>query len=173
MGERDPHAPAFRLTPRAYCRVPETALPPGPSPLAPSDLECSHMVRRDEADRQSFASRCSSPAGASPASVSAGAPSSRPQASREIALAQAGCRKPLRREPARGPQRPVKPTASTHSQSESRAAHVTAKATSAVSQSGDQAADLGGVEGRSTCARRRTEHESPVCAAVVAADRLV
>lgn len=43
------------------------------------------MVRRDEADTDGeqlafpFASRCSSPAGASPASVSPGAPSSRPQ----------------------------------------------------------------------------------------------
>jgi len=33
------------------------------------------MVRRDEADKSPSASRCSSPAGASPASVSAGAPS--------------------------------------------------------------------------------------------------
>jgi len=33
------------------------------------------MVRRDEVGRSSPTSRCSSPAGASPASVSAGAPS--------------------------------------------------------------------------------------------------
>jgi len=33
------------------------------------------MVRRDDADKLASASRCSSPAGASPASVSAGAPS--------------------------------------------------------------------------------------------------
>ena len=105
------------------------------------------MVRREEADRASSASRCSSPAGASPVSVSAGAPSSRPQASGESAMAQAGCQKPLRREPARGPQHQVKPAASTNSQSESRADHVAVKAMSAVSQSGDHAAGLGGVGG--------------------------
>src|SRR5215210_59143 len=106
------------------------------------------MVRRDEADRSSSALRCSSPAGASPASVSAGAPSSRPQAPVERPVARAGCQEPLRREPARGPQHYVKPAASTHLQSESRAAHVTAKATSAASQSGDaRAAGLGGVQG--------------------------
>jgi hypothetical protein len=105
------------------------------------------MVRRDEEDRWSSASRCSSPAGASPASVSAGAPSSRPQASVERPVAQAGCQKPLRRKPARGPQHYGKPAASTDLQPESRAGHVAAKATSAVSQSGDHAAGLGGVGG--------------------------
>ena len=105
------------------------------------------MVRRDEGDRASSASRRSSPAGASPVSVSAGAPSSRPQASGEIPVARAGCRKPLRREPARGPQHQVKPAASTDLQPESRADHVAAKAMSAASQSGDPAAGLGGVAG--------------------------
>ena len=106
------------------------------------------MVRRDEADSRSSASRCSSPAGASPASVSAGAPSSRPQAPRESAVAQAGCQKPLRREPVRGPQHQVKPAASTNSQSESRAGHGAAKATSAMPQSGGvRVAGLGGVGG--------------------------
>jgi hypothetical protein len=63
-------------------------------------------------------------------------------------VAQAGCHKPLRREPARGPQLNVKPAASTHLQPESRADHVAAKATSAVSQSGDaHAAGRGGVWG--------------------------
>jgi RNA-directed DNA polymerase len=62
-------------------------------------------------------------------------------------MAQAGCQKPLRRKPARGPQHHVKPAASTDSQSESRAGHFAAKAMSAVSQSGDHAAGLGGVEG--------------------------
>jgi len=47
-------------------------------------LSDSAVVRRDEADRSASASRCSSPAGASLASVSAGAPGSRPQASGEI-----------------------------------------------------------------------------------------
>ena len=63
-------------------------------------------------------------------------------------MAQAGCQKPLRREPARGPQPNVKPAASSDLQPESRAAHVTAKAMSAASQSGEaQAAGLGGVWG--------------------------
>src|SRR5688500_18292283 len=105
------------------------------------------MVRREEVDRVPSASRCSSPAGASPASVSAGAPSSRPQAPGEIPVARAGCQEPLRREPARGPQHQVKPAASTDSQSESRADHVAAKAMSAVSASGDDAGGLGGVWG--------------------------
>ena len=105
------------------------------------------MVRREGVDRSSSApSRCS-PAGVSPASVSAGAPSSRPQAAGEIPVAQAGCQKPLRRKPARGPQHQVKPAASSHLQPESRAAHVPAKAMSAGSQSGDHAAGLGGVGG--------------------------
>jgi RNA-directed DNA polymerase len=106
------------------------------------------MVRRDEVDVSVSASRCSSPAGASPASVSAGAPSSRPQARVETPVARAGCQEPLRREPVRGPQHYVKPAASTDSQSESRAAHVTAKATSAMPQSGGaRVAGLGGVGG--------------------------
>ena len=62
-------------------------------------------------------------------------------------MARAGCQKPLRREPVRGPQHHVKPAASTDLQPESRAGHVAAKATSAVSQSGDHAAGLGGVGG--------------------------
>jgi len=63
-------------------------------------------------------------------------------------MARAGCHKPLRREPARGPQHQVKPAASTDLQPESRADHATAKATSAVSQSGGaHAAGLGGVWG--------------------------
>jgi hypothetical protein len=106
------------------------------------------MVRRDEAGRSLPVSRCSSPAGASPVSVSAGAPSSRPQAPGEIPVAQAGCQKPRRRKPARGPQHYVKPAASTDLQPESRAGHFAAKAMSAVSQSGDaHAAGLGGVRG--------------------------
>ena len=105
------------------------------------------MVRRDEGDRRPSASRCSFPAGASPASVSAGAPISRPQASVERPVARAGCQEPLRREPARGPQHQVKPAASTDLQPESQAGHVAAKAMSAESQSGDHAAGLGGVWG--------------------------
>ena len=62
-------------------------------------------------------------------------------------MARAGCREPLRREPVRGPQHYVKPAASSDLQPESRAGHVTAKAMSAASQSGDHAAGLGGVGG--------------------------
>jgi hypothetical protein len=121
------------------------------------------MSRRDEADRRPFASRCSSPAGGSPASVSAGAPSSRPQASGENPLAQAGCQKPLRREPVRGPQPYVKPAASTQLQPESRAAHFTAKATPPAPQSGvARAGGLGGVRGaaRGHGAERNTRDPS-------------
>jgi hypothetical protein len=106
------------------------------------------MVRRDEAGLlRRTVSRRSSPAGASPVSVSAGAPSSRPRASGEIRMTQAGCQEPLRREQVRGPQPYVKPAASTHLQSESRAGHVAAKAMSTGSQSGDHAVGLGGVRG--------------------------
>jgi hypothetical protein len=60
------------------------------------------MVRRDDTDARALVSRRSSPAGASPASASAGAPSSRPQAHDESRAAQAGCQEPLRREPTCG-----------------------------------------------------------------------
>ena len=95
-----------------------------------------------------MASRCSTPAGASPASVGTGAPSSRPQVRVERRVAQAGCQKPLRRKPVRGPQHQVKPAASSDLQPESRAGHAAAKATSAAFPSGDvHAAGLGGVRG--------------------------
>ena len=109
------------------------------------------MVRREEAGagvKWVAASCCTSPAGASPASVSTGTPSSRPQASGEIPVARAGCRKPLRREQARGPQHQVKPAASTDLQPESQAGHVAAKAMSDARTSGAAGASgLGGVWG--------------------------
>jgi hypothetical protein len=106
------------------------------------------MVRRDEVDQSSSASRCPSPAGASPVSVSPGAPSSRPQARDESPSARAGCQESPRREQARGPQHQVKPAASTDLPSESRAGHVAAKAMSRTPQSGDvRVRGLGGVEG--------------------------
>ena len=106
------------------------------------------MVRRDEADKSSSASRCSSPAGASPVSVSAGAPSSRPQARDESCAARAGCQEPLRREPVRGPQHHVKPAASSDLPPERRAGHVTVKTMSVALQPGDvRAMELGGVGG--------------------------
>ena len=75
-------------------------------------------------------SRCIEPAGVSPVPVGAGAPGSRAAASGEIPAAEVGCRKPPRREQARGPQHQVNAAASTEKQWESRAAHVTAKAMS-------------------------------------------
>ena len=94
------------------------------------------MVRRDDEDGQlplpwgrSASSRCASPAGASPVPVGVGAPGSRSQARGEIPGTQAGCHKPLRREQPRGPQHEANAAASTESQPEGRAAHVTAKAT--------------------------------------------
>jgi RNA-directed DNA polymerase len=105
------------------------------------------MVRREDVGAQAFASRRSSPAGASPVSVNAGAPSSRPQARDESRVTQAGCPEPLRREPVRGPQHHVKPAASSHSQSGSRTGHVAVKATPEAHASGPRAAGLGGVRG--------------------------
>lgn len=67
-------------------------------------------------------------------------------------MSQAGCRKPKARrrsgggERVRGPQHEVKPGASTEEQSESRAAHVTAKATTEVLDS-ERTSDHGGVRG--------------------------
>src|SRR5213075_1471019 len=110
------------------------------------------MVRREEAERTSRDERealgCTSPTGESPEPVSAGAPGSRSAVRVEIPEAEAGRRKPLRREQQRGPQHEVKPAASTESQRESRAAHVTAKATSRRPQSGGtRGRDLSGVWG--------------------------
>src|SRR5207245_2733704 len=56
-------------------------------------------------------------------------------------------RKPLRREQARGPQHQVKPAASSDPQHGSRAAHVTAKATSFAPASGERVEDSVGVRG--------------------------
>lgn len=111
------------------------------------------MVRRDEVkptvsrETEQVASRCTSPAGASPAPVSVGAPGSRPQVVGREALAQAGCRKPLRREQERGPQHEVKPAAPTELQRGSRAAHVTAKATSTTGTPEHDVVDPSGVRG--------------------------
>ena len=110
------------------------------------------MVRRDATERlasvevKCSVARCASPAGASPAPVSAEAPGSRPQAGGEIRSVQAGRRKPLRRKQQRGPQHEVKLAASKEKQSGSRAAHVTAKATLDAPGFGqERASSLGGV----------------------------
>src|SRR5690349_8614370 len=104
------------------------------------------MVRRDDDDRSQDLkeSRCASPAGASPASVSVGAPSSRSPESGEILEAEARRQEPRNGRQGRGPQHEVKLAASKEKQSGSRAAHVTAKATSAALVS-ERAVDSGGV----------------------------
>src|SRR5215213_914833 len=116
------------------------------------------MVRRDATESTTSievafdVACCALLAGDSPVPVSAEAPGSRSQARGEICASQAGCRKPVKRqkpfsgEQARGPQHEVKPAASTDLQSESRAAHFTAKATSNAPVS-ERAFDLGGVLG--------------------------
>jgi hypothetical protein len=91
------------------------------------------MVRPDERPRGR--SRYTEPAGVSPARTGTGPSASRPPARREIAVAEAGRRKPLRREQVRGPQHQVKPAASTQKQCGSRAEHVAAKATFAMRKS--------------------------------------
>ena len=115
------------------------------------------MVRRDDAgspaslsEEGTRASRCEDPAGESPVPVSAGAPGSRPQVRAERLGARAGRQKRVARrsprdaEQARGPQHQAKSAASTDSQSEGRAAHVTAKATTTL-QAPDRDVVLGGV----------------------------
>ena len=106
------------------------------------------MVRRDDnAGSQDLTeSRCASPAGASPASVSVGAPSSRSPEPGEILEAEARCQEPVNTgRQGRGPQHEVKLAASTDKQSGSRAAHVTAKATSSTGRSGTTVDDSRGV----------------------------
>jgi len=86
--------------------------------------------------------------GESPVPVSAGAPGSRSAVRVEMPAAEAGRQEPLRREQQRGPQHEVKPAASTDLQGESRAARITAKATSRTPRSGGtRVRDLSGVGG--------------------------
>ena len=128
---------------------------------------CTHqrMVRREEemAEPRSgevLSSRCAFLAGASPVPVGAEAPGSRPQAVGEIRSVQAGRRKPLRREQPRGPQHEVKLAASTDKQSGSRAAHVTAKATSAAHVS-ERAVGPGGVRSAARVEREARNTRDP------------
>jgi len=91
------------------------------------------MVRRDDniGSSDPELSGCASPAGASPASVSIGAPSSRSPVAGEILEAEARRQEPVHNgRQGRGPQHEVKLAASTDTQSGSRADHFTAKATS-------------------------------------------
>src|SRR5512139_447097 len=96
------------------------------------------MVRRDGEDETLPGIGepcCASPAGASPAPVSVGAPGSRSPAPRETSVAEARRREPFTGRQGRGPQHEVKLAASTDIQPGSRAAHATAKATSATRRS--------------------------------------
>jgi hypothetical protein len=116
------------------------------------------MVRREEDGRLvalgsgNPASCCEDPAGGSPVSVSGNAPGSRARTRTERDVGQAGRRKPVSQrelcsgEQARGPQHEVKPAASSHLQSEGRAAHFTAKATS-TARDLHRDGGLGGVRG--------------------------
>ena len=125
------------------------------------------MVRREAAagwsppGGTSAVACCIVPAGASPVPVSAGAPGSRPQVPGEIPVARAGRREPPRREQDRGPQLEVNPAASSEKQSGSRAAHVTAKATSRA-QEPERVRGPGGVRGaaRDQGTRRNTRGPS-------------
>jgi hypothetical protein len=91
---------------------------------------------------------CTCPTGESPVPVNAGVPGSRVAERGEIHVAEADRQKPLRREQSRGPQHQVKPAASIDSTTESRAAHVTAKATSRAPESrAERMRDLCGVGG--------------------------
>ena len=123
----------------------------------------SRMSRRDDGGARAPSSRRSSPAGASPASVSAGAPSSRPRTCGESCAGRAGCQEPLRREPVHGPQHHVKLAASSDLQPERRAGHVAAKTTPRAIQSGDALVrGLGGVRSaaRGQGAERNTRDPS-------------
>ena len=104
--------------------------------------------------------------GVSPLPVSAGAPGSRSRVRGEIVGSQAGCQKPKRRkvrrdgEQARGPQHQVKPAASSDLRSESRAAHVTAKAM-LVPPKPDGVTSFGGVGGVARVQRNVRNRRDP------------
>ena len=89
----------------------------------------------DDGSQDPEASSCASPTGASPVSVSVGAPSSRSPEASESSLAEARRQEPGNGRQGRGPQHEVKLAASTESRSGSRAAQFTAKATSATGRS--------------------------------------
>src|SRR5229473_1946457 len=108
---------------------------------------------------------CISSAGESPARVIAGEPGSRPAPEAEMPTGEARCRKPdavktVGGKQQRGPQYEVNPAASSESQSESRAAHVTAKATPPARESG-WAGGLGGVRGAARAEGERRNTRDP------------
>jgi hypothetical protein len=115
------------------------------------------MVRREDPKpsvgrpTEGTGSCCIAPADESSARVIAGEPGSRSPPEAERPTGEARCRKPLAAEAAhgkqpRGPQHEVKPAASSYLQSERRAEHVAAKATSLCRESGWRGG-LGGVWG--------------------------
>jgi RNA-directed DNA polymerase len=106
------------------------------------------MVRRDDniGSSDPELSGCASPAGASPASVSIGAPSSRSPEPGEIPEAEARRQEPDNiGEQGRGPQHEVKLAASKDSQPGSRADHFAAKATTSTKKSEAVVEDSRGV----------------------------
>jgi RNA-directed DNA polymerase len=130
------------------------------------------MVRRDDDGSpagdpgEKPPSRCDDLAGGSPASVSAGAPNSRPAVERETSTAEAGFRKRasqqelISEKQARGPQHEVKPAASTEEQSESRAGHFAVKATS-TTRAPEHDVGLGGVGGAARVQRSSRNTRDP------------
>jgi hypothetical protein len=129
------------------------------------------MVRRDEErveprSGKSLSSRCASLAGANPVPVGAEAPGSRSQPSGREPDGRAGRQEPARRrkphsrEQQRGPQHEVKLAASTEKQSGSRAAHVTAKATSGA-QVSERAVGPGGVRSAARVEREARNTRDP------------
>ena len=130
------------------------------------------MVRRDVvADLSASVGEkvttcCASSAGASPVPVSIGAPGSRPQVVKGDLQARAGFQMPVRwREPlsgerTRGPQRKVKPAASTDLQPAGRADHFTAKATLQAREP-KLAGDCGGVWGAARVSREAWNTRDP------------
>jgi len=113
-------------------------------------------------------------AGESPVRVSASAPGSRPQAGREIDLAQAGCQKPVQAGSKQAGRNKVNASASSHYQPkgvwEGRAAHITAKATDS-SQELERLLDLSGVGVVARWQQKDVEQERPYLAAKSGKDR--
>ena len=129
-----------------------------PDANRPQETRLSGMVRPDETNdvelNRAEVSRFDDPAGARPVQSETGTTGSRLQSRGEIHAATAERHKPWTQhelftgEQARGRQHEVKPAASTEKQWESRAAHVTAKATSESASTGQSSAtDLLGVRG--------------------------
>ena len=109
-------------------------------------------------------------AGESPVRENAGVPGSRLQSGGEIRPSRAECQKPFKKEGEQtsGPQQSVNAIASTNYQPkgvwESRAAHVTVKATDSISGP-ERMLELPGVSGGGTLGQNNAEQERPYLAA--------